>query len=202
MIKNVIFDLGNVLLRFDPQGYLRTKVNDENKVQELYNEIFLSQEWPMLDRGTISEKDAIDQIVKRSLQNAELIRHCMANWYEILVPMEDNINVLKEIKNSGYKTFILSNFHSLAYENVTNRYDFFAAFDGGIISYREKLLKPEKEIYHTLTQRYNIAPSESIFVDDTQVNIEGARMLGFETILFNNVTSLREEFVKKGILKS
>ncbi len=200
MIKNVIFDLGNVLLSFDPQGYLRTKIDNESKVQELYNEIFLSEEWPMLDRGTVTEQDAIERIAQRSQGNQELIKLCMANWHDILIPMEENIRVLKDIKANGYKTFILSNFHSLAYEKVTNRYDFFKLFDGGIISYRENLLKPEKAIYNTLAERYGIKPSESIFVDDTRVNIEGAREVGFETILFDGSINLREEFIKWKIL--
>lgn len=200
MIKNVIFDLGNVLLSFNPQNYLRSKIDKESKVQELYNEIFLSAEWPMLDRGTITEEEAVERIVGRSQGNGELIRKCMANWHDILIPMEENIGILKDIKANGYKMFILSNFHSLAYEKVTSRYVFFQLFDGGIISYQENLLKPEKGIYSVLTERYGIKPSESIFVDDTKVNIEGAREVGFETILFDGSINLREEFIKWKIL--
>jgi len=201
MIKNVIFDLGNVLLSFNPQDYLRTKIDDENKVQQVYREIFLSDEWPMLDRGVVTEEKAITRMIERSLENGELIKRCMNNWYEILTPMEESIAILKDVKARGYKIFILSNFHDRAYENVTKRCDFFKYFDGGIISYREKLLKPEMEMYNRLTSCYNVKPSESIFIDDAKANIEGAGKIGFKTILFTDAMNLRNELIGLGILE-
>ena len=200
MIRNIIFDLGNVLLDFSPQEYLRTKINDESKVQQVYEEIFLSKEWPMLDRGTISEAEAVKNMMARSLENSQLIAHCMKGWYELLTPMAESVAVLQELKNKGYKLFVLSNFHALAYENVSKRCGFFQYFDGELISYREKLLKPEAEIYNLLATRYQFEPSESIFIDDTKVNVEGASSIGFQTILFKNAMELRKELIALGIL--
>jgi len=200
MIKNVVFDLGNVLLSFKPLEYLREKVEDEAKIDELHKEIFLSEEWLMLDRGVITEEEAIDRLCTRSIDNSELIKLCMNNWYEILTPIEDTVEILKEIKSRGYRTFILSNFHLLAYEDVIKRYDFFKSFDGGIISYKENLLKPESQIYEKLILKYNINPKESIFIDDTKANTEGASNMGFETILFDNVIDLRKKLVEYKVL--
>jgi HAD superfamily hydrolase (TIGR01509 family) len=81
----------------------------------------------------------------------------------------------------------------LAYEDVTKRYDSFQYFDGGIISCKEKLMKPEKEIYDKLIEKYKINPKESIFIDDTKVNVESAKKLGFEAILFTNSKDLKIE---------
>lgn len=200
MIKNLIFDLGNVLLRFAPLEYLRTKLTDECIIQQLNRDIFLSEEWLMLDRGIITEKEAIDRIAARSLGRSELIRSCMNQWYEIFTPIEEAIDVLKQVKARGYNTYILSNFHLLAYENVTQRYNFFKYFDGGIISYQENLLKPEVDIYNKLIARYDIQSNQSIFIDDTKINVESAKELGFKTILYNNPVDLLNRLVKFGVL--
>ncbi|MEW9094057.1 MAG: HAD family phosphatase [Clostridiaceae bacterium] len=202
MIKTIIFDLGNVLLNFSPIEYLSSKIPDEIKVQEVYKEIFLSEEWILLDRGDITEEEAVDRIYNRSSNNKKLIKLSMENWYELLTPIEESVKILKEVKLSGYKTLALSNFHLLAYENVIKKYNFFNYFDGGIISFKENLLKPENEIYKKLIMKYNIEPKEAIFIDDTKDNIESAKKLGFETILFDNPINLRNELIKYKVLNS
>lgn len=191
MINNIIFDLGNVLLDFKPVEYLRTKFDDEEKIQELFEEIFLSEEWPMLDRGVITEEEAIDRICSRSNGNVELIKLVMGNWYEMFTPIEDTVIALKKLKDKGYKIYYLSNFHMLSFEDVTKRYEFFKYFDGGVVSYEEKALKPEEDIYKRLVERYKIHPEESIFIDDIAVNVEGAKKLGFETIHFKSTEDLK-----------
>lgn len=200
MIKNVIFDLGNVLLKFDPIGYLRTKIDDENRVQQIYHEIFLSEEWLMLDRGIITQEEAVERIIKRSADNGQFIQLAMNRWYDSLIPIEETVDILKRVKAKGYQTYILSNFHLLAYENAITKYDFFQYFDEGIISYNVNLLKPEREIYNSLITRCGIEPGESIFIDDTKVNIEGAEKVGFKTILFEKPMGLHLDLVKWGIL--
>lgn len=199
MYKNIIFDLGNVLLNFNPEEYLKTKIIEDDKVSEVHKEIFKSKEWIMLDRGTITEEEAINILVKNSNQNGDLIRLAFENWYELLTPIEDSVMILKKLKNAKYKVYFLSNFHMLAFEYITKKYDFFNFFDGGIVSYREKLLKPEEEIYKRVIEEYQLNPVESIFIDDVQANIEGARKLNFETILFKSSKDLTEELRRYNI---
>ncbi|MEG2656824.1 MAG: HAD family phosphatase [Clostridium sp.] len=184
MIKNVIFDIGNVLLSFNPMEYLRRKIDNEGKVQEIYEEIFLSEEWLMLDRGIITEIEAVDRLCSRHKEDAELINIAMDNWYELLKPIEETVNGLEELNNKGYKLYYLSNFHDMAFKEINKTHGFFKLFHGGVVSYEEKLLKPEKEIYERLVERYKIIPKESIFIDDTKLNVEAAKRLGFKTIHF------------------
>ncbi|MBU3177536.1 HAD family phosphatase [Clostridium estertheticum] len=200
MVKNIVFDLGNVLLDFNPIRYLKTLISDKIKVQEVYEDIFTSKEWIMLDRGIITEEEAVNEICNRSLENSELIKLIMHNWYELLTPIEDTVEILKELKHNGYRLYFLSNFHLLAYEDVTKRYEFFKDFDGGIVSYKEKLIKPDGEIYNKLINKYKIKAEESIFIDDTIENIEGARDLKFEVILFKNSKDLRKELIEYSVL--
>lgn len=198
MFKNIIFDIGNVLLDFNPKEYLKLKLK-EDKIIEVYEEIFKSKEWLMLDRGTILEEEAIDIIANRSNENAELIKLSFENWYDILRPIDKNISVLRKLKESGYKVYYLSNFHLKAFENVTSKYDFFNIFDGGVVSYEEKLIKPEIEIYNKIIEKYNLNANESIFIDDMEENIEKAKEVGFNTILFKKEEELIVSLQNYGI---
>lgn len=196
MIKNIIFDLGNVLLNYDPEEYLKTKITDTDKISEVYTDIFKSKEWALLDKGTITQNEAIDIIINRDIKNEKYIKLAFDNWYELLTPIEGTVEILNELKNAQYKIYFLSNFHALAFEKVTSWYGFFKLFDGGVASFKDNLLKPEKEIYKTLLERYDLDPKESVFIDDTQVNIEGAAKLNINTILFKSPEALKENLRK------
>lgn len=195
MIKNIIFDIGNVLLNFKPLEYLYNRIPERQWAHHIYEEIFKSNEWLMLDMGLITEDEAINRICDRNTDNEQLIRDVMVDWYQMLTPIEAVVDILKELKLLGYKIYFLSNFHLLAFEDVTKRYNFFEMFDGGVVSYNEKLIKPDIHIYDKLVRTYGISPHESIFIDDTKENIEGAEDLGFKTILFTTSTDLREKLI-------
>ena len=200
MIKNIIFDLGNVLLNFKPMVYVNSKIPDKEKSKQIYKEIFESYEWAMLDRGVITEEEAINIFCNRNMEDSKSIRLVMDNWYQLLTPIEGTIEILRVLNSAGYKNYVLSNYQLLAFQNVTKRFDFFSCFDGGIISYKEKLLKPEKDIYDKLIKKYNIDPKESIFIDDTKENVESAKLLGFKTILFTDSIDLREKLAEYNVL--
>lgn len=200
MIKNIIFDLGNVLLNFKPLEYLNKKIPDKSSATQIYEEIFKSLEWLMLDRGLVTEDEAVNIICERNTEMSQLIRDVMDNWYQMLTPIEGVVEILRELKSIGYNVYFLSNFHLLAFEDVSKRYDFFSIFDGGIVSYKEKLMKPEKDIYDKLINTYEINPLESIFIDDTSENIEGAIKCGFKTIHFTTPLDLREKLTNIYVL--
>ncbi|GAB6167837.1 HAD family phosphatase [Clostridium carnis] len=197
-MKNIVFDIGNVLLNFNPREYLKGKIKEE-KVEEVYKEVFQSEEWVMLDRGIIEEKDAIEVLINRSRENKDNIKIAFENWYDILTPIEKTVEILKKLKEEGYNLYYLSNFHLLAFEHVINKYEFFSIFYGGIVSYRENLIKPEKEMYEKILENYNIKANESIFIDDVKENIDGAKDIGFNTILFTSPDKLIEELKKYNI---
>ncbi|MGH4124830.1 MAG: HAD family hydrolase [Clostridium sp.] len=186
MIKNIIFDIGNVLLEFKPLDYLKRTFNDDNIEKLFYKEIFQSEEWLNLDRGTITQEEAVKIISLRNPNREIPIKKCMDNWIEILTPIEGTVKILSQLKENGYKLYLLSNFHSLAFETIYSKYDFFKHFDGGTISYKENLLKPQAEIYTKLLDTYKLNAEECLFIDDTLVNVEAANRLGIKTIHFKN----------------
>ncbi|MDV4152100.1 HAD family phosphatase [Clostridium sp. AL.422] len=192
MYKNIIFDLGNVLLDFNPRDYLKSKISD-NKLEDVFKAIFNSEEWVMLDRGTITEKEAIKNIINRNIKYTDEINLAFDNWYDILKPIEETVEILSSLKEKGYKIYYLSNFHELAFGEVTKKNKFFELFDGGVVSYAEKLIKPEEDIYKLILERYKLNPNESIFVDDMEANVEGANKVGIKTVLFKGPKELKEE---------
>lgn len=198
MYKNIIFDLGNVLLSFTPLEYLKSKIKEEN-IESVFKAVFQSEEWIMLDRGTITEKEAISNIIEKNLDYKDDINLAFENWYDILSPIEETINILEELKEKGYKLYYLSNFHQLAFEEVVKKNKFFEVFDGGVVSYAEKLIKPDEAIYKLLLERYKLNPSETIFIDDTKANVEGANKIGIKSIFLESPNALRENLKELSI---
>lgn len=191
--KNIIFDLGNVLIDFKPLDYVRSKIDDFVKADEVYQCIFRSPEWLMIDRGIVTEENAINSICDHNPELSSQIRLVMTDWYHMLTLINDVFEILQELKHKGYKLYFLSNYQLLAYEYILKEYPLFAYFDGGIFSFKEQLLKPEPEIYERLMKTYALRPEESIFIDDMKENIEAALNLGFSAIHFTSSAELREE---------
>ena len=165
MIKNIVFDLGNVLIGFHPKKF--TRENVEEKYQDKFFEIvFRGQEWKALDRGTLTYEEAIEIFTEKLPECEKSIRKLFdENIYECLEPIEKNIALLPKLKEN-YNLYIISNFHLKAFENIYEKWDFFKLFDGKIISAHHKLMKPEPEIYQLLLDTYSLKANECLFIDD------------------------------------
>lgn len=194
MIKNVIFDIGNVILEYNPKMYLREKIMDLDLEKILFKEIFQSKEWEMLDRGTITEEEAINEIVKRNPSIEYDIRRTFENWYELLLPIKETMEVIKILKREGYNIYFLSNFHKNSFEIIKERYDFLEEFNGGIVSFNENLVKPEIDIYKKLLEKYKLKEEECVFIDDMEININAAKKININTILYKDNDNLIKEF--------
>ena len=197
-IKNIVFDLGRVLIKFEPKEYIEQNVPEEKR-EDFYNGIFGSTEWLMLDRGTLSYEDA-KKIFKERVPGADkqIDRLFDVDLFEILQPIEENVKLLSKLKKK-YNLYILSNFHQPAFEHIFKKYDFFRLFDGHTVSCYYYLLKPEKEIYDTLIDKFNLIPEETVFIDDTKVNIDACEKEGIRGIHLPDYTELKqklEEFLK------
>ncbi len=195
MIKNVIFDLGNVLLDFKPERYLNRIIDDRNEKKKLLKNIFQTEEWLELDRGTITKEQAIQKMINRCPSQEKKIKNIMDNWAaEMLTKKEKTVEILNKIASqNNHNLYILSNFHKKAYQFVYRKYPFFDLFDGIVISSDIKSIKPEKEIYEFLLNTYNLKPEASVFIDDTEKNINGAQKLALNTIHYQSFEEFKKE---------
>lgn len=182
MLKNIIFDLGNVLVDFTPEKYLTKHFNDEQLVDRLLKIIFEAPEWKELDRGQLSNREMTARLCQKHPDLSREINFVGNNWQEMLDKKPGMIRIAEELKKKGYSLFILSNIHPEIYRALENNYDFFDLFNGQVISGKLGIIKPEKAIYRELITRYELQPQESIFIDDLEENINAAGELGFKTI--------------------
>ena len=198
-MKNIIFDIGNVLLEFKPFEFL-LKYYDEKTMEDLMIIIFSSDEWLEMDLGILSVEEVKEIFTKRNPHYKNEIDFVLDHWSKMLTPLEDNIKLISALKNKGYNLYLLSNFPQKAFEEVFIKYDFFKEFDGKVISAYEHVIKHDNKIYTTLLDRYNLNPNESLFIDDMAGNIHAANLLGIHTIHLAYRINLENELKAIGIL--
>ncbi len=180
MIRNIVFDLGNVLISFKPAEYFKNHNYPEDKAYTILRDIFHSPEWLLLDQGTIDVNDAIYRIeIKSPLTRAE-ITSVFNLRSEIMFPLKANTKVLPTLRKMGFKLYYLSNFPLDTFFEVKKHYSFFKYFDGGIVSAEIKYSKPNPEIYKIFLQKYGLKANECLFIDDMEINVEAAESFGMK----------------------
>lgn len=205
MIKQIVFDIGNVLVHYAPDEFTRHFVKDEALANEICRLVFKGPEWPMLDRGTLTRDQALGRILERSAAHGELkahtglIREVYSGWVGLLKPVEGTVKLLWELKQAGYKLYYLSNYAHEPFEDTRARLSFFEAFDGGVASYELHINKPEPGIYDALIRKYKLNPSECLFIDDMPENVRGAQDAGMKAVWFENPEKLRESLAGFGV---
>ena len=198
-MKNIIFDLGNVLILFDPAGYVNRSVAEEKR-EKFLDVVFRSSEWKNLDLGTLTYSNA-KKIFKEKLKDcdAEVDALFGDNLYGLLKPIVSNTELLKKLREN-YNLYILSNFHKESFETVSSKYDFFNYFHGGIVSAYHQCIKPDEKIYRLLIDKYELNPEETLFIDDLAENIKAAEKIGINTIHLTDYTTLSEKLRDKNII--
>jgi epoxide hydrolase-like predicted phosphatase len=192
MVKNIVFDLGNVLISFVPSEYLKKKNYPEIIRNTILNDIFRSDEWKMLDNGDITTREAIDAITLKSALKREEIAHIFGLRTEVMFPLDNNVRLLPALKKKGFSLYYLSNFPLDSFEEIRNDYFFFRHFDGGIISSEVKLSKPDVRIYKLFLEKYSLLPEECLYIDDLEENAESARSAGMKAITTFGSDSISE----------
>ena len=182
----VVFDVGNVLLTFNPDKLLMELHPDDPALRAtLMERMFRSPYWVMLDHGTLTSEEAAVAMAGRN----EALRPVIAQMLEYRLNLKqviaEGLDALHACKAHGKKTYVLSNYQDYAFQYVYDRYDFFRLFDGLVSSAREGLVKPDPAIYKPLTDRYGLNPARTLFIDDAAANIEAALHAGWQGFWFS-----------------
>ena len=202
MYKNIIFDMGNVLFWFEPKKYVEELgLTNEEEKHKVYIATYHTVKNALFDQGFYDEQKMIDAICEDIGEGyRKHIEKLVLHWNDTLNPVEGMASLIKELKDKGYKIYLLSNAAYMQHE-YWGRVPGSEYFDGTLISCDVKYIKPEPEIYEALYDKFNIKPSESFFIDDLVINIFGAKKTGMDGYVFDgNVNRLRSEFKKLGIL--
>ena len=181
MIKNIIFDLMNVIIKKDSNiKTIMHFTNDVHKAEDIQKYIYKTEEWKLLDLGNISHEQAIKQMQgKAPKEYSELIEEVMNNRCQYFTVNEETVKIAKTLKEKGYHIYVLSNMSEYAYTYFKDM-DFFKLCDGIMISAYEHLVKPDEKIFKTLLNRYDLKSEECLFIDDddTGESLETANRLG------------------------
>ena len=186
MIKNIIFDVGNVLVEYNPDGLMRRLGFDEETLQAVNQAVFQNELWNESDRGVLSPEELLEAFIANNPAYEKEIRQVIDAVGDTISLMPYTVEWVKGLKEKGYHLYILSNYAEYTYEKTSHKMEFLPYMDGVVFSYRCKLIKPEKEIYEYICKTYELKPEESVFLDDRKDNVEAARNMGMHGIVFEN----------------
>ena len=190
MIRHILFDMGQVLIRFDQRFFIRRLGIDGEDMELLMREIFRSVEWVQMDRGTIREEEAFRRISARLPERLhEAAGKLIAMWDRPILPIPGMYELIEELKQKGYGIYLLSN-ASLRQHEYWPRVPASRFFDGTIISADEKIMKPHPDYFRRAMEKFGLLPQECFFVDDQPANVEGALFCGISGAVFHNDAGL------------
>lgn len=193
MIRNIVFDIGNVLVGFIWEEFYRSFGYSEEIFEKLADATVRSPFWNEMDRGRLSDDELIEGFIKNDPSIEREIREALKNVKGMILRYDYAVPWIKELKEKGYHVYVISNFAHKAHMDCIEALDFLNEIDGGILSYQVKLIKPAPEIYRLLCSKYDLKAEECVFIDDLPKNVEAARNEGMQGIVFQTLEQAREE---------
>ena len=200
MIRNIIFDLGNVIINYNQKQIINSFTQKEDEIKYIYDEIFHAPEWHLMDLGDMTNEEAIEVINKRNeCKYEKLTKDFLHEWYKKQTINREIVEIAKKLKKNGYKLFVLSNMANLTYEYFKNN-EFFSLCSGIIISAHEHIKKPDEKVYKLLLDRYHLNAEECLFIDDdpSEENYKTANKMGIKD---RKIIPNQAEDVKKLLLE-
>ena len=186
MVKNVILDMGNVLLVFNPEIPLKEYCKTEEEKNIIRKALFESKEWILTDAGEIKDRELFDKVKNKVPEKYhETLKKVIDNYDLHMLPFDGAKEFCDYIKNKGYGIYILSNASDKFYQYFP-RFLPLDYFNGVVVSSDLHIIKPDEKIYKYILEKYNLNPEECLFIDDREENIEGAKKVNIKVELFKN----------------
>lgn len=201
MISSIVFDMGGVLIRWNPEDMLRQYELSRQDMEILNRELFKSVEWIQQDRGILSEEELAQAVCARIPEGLhQPVKTLVYGWHRRhLSPMPGMAELVRELKQAGYHIYLLSN-ASLALREYFPRIPGSECFEKLLVSAEEKVLKPSHEIFERLYEKFGLNPGQCWFIDDSPQNVEGAIQTGMGgSVFYGDVKRLRRELIRAGI---
>jgi putative hydrolase of the HAD superfamily len=192
---NIVFDLGGVVFDWRPDKIIHRVFTDPMTRKLVKAQIFEHVDWVELDRGTITFDQAVVRGASRTGLPAKSIEKLLNEVPPSLTPIQGTIDLIRSIRDSDNRFFVLSNMHIASISHLEEQYDIWEMFDGIVISSRIERVKPEPGIYEYLLNTYKLEPAETVFIDDMRENLEAASLQGIQTIHFVDSVQCRQALV-------
>jgi 2-haloacid dehalogenase len=200
MMKAVIFDIGGVLLDWNPKYLYSKLLEDEAAIDAFLDEIGFKAWNPALDKGGRWQA-AIDDLVSRFPHRKELIEAAHHRWHEMMpYDLPGTVAILQRLSEAGVPLYAITNFSSEKFTETRERFPFFSLFRDIVVSADEQMLKPEAAIFRICLDRNGLNAENCVFIDDVAHNVEGARAVGIDAILFTSPEQLENELKSRGLL--
>lgn len=196
MIKNIIFDIGNVLARFRWKEYIKELGYSPEICERMAKATVQSPYWDEVDRGVLSIEEIIQLCAAIEPELTKEIADFFHDRTGLVVEFDYSAELIASLKEKGYNIYLLSNYAGDTYAYAKEHFRFIPLVDGGIISYEINKIKPEPEIYQELLNRYHLNPNECVFLDDLKRNLAGAAAFGIRTIHFTGYDAAVEQLHK------
>ena len=185
MIRNMVFDIGNVLMDFRWKEYMRSLFGeDETLIQTINQGIWHNGCWAAMDKGEMDGAATLRSAVAFAPQYEKEIKLTLDSVAHAFHKFEYSIPWIQELKRMGLNVYYLSNYSAFSVAANPDVLDFIPYMDGGVFSFEVKAVKPEPEIYRCLCDKYGLKPEECLFTDDVPANVKGAQACGFQGIVF------------------
>jgi len=200
MIRTIIFDLGGVLIDWNPDYVFKTIFRDENELKWFYENV-CTPDWNEEQDAGRDLEEATLELVRKFPDHEHNIRAYYGRWKEMLRgPIHDTVDIFRELSEGGkYHLLALTNWSHQTFPVALERFDFLHWFHGRVVSGEEKTRKPFRDIYLTLITRYEVDPGTAVYIDDNERNLVPARELGMQTIHFRNAAGLRKDLKDMGV---
>jgi 2-haloacid dehalogenase len=199
-IEAVVFDLGGVLIDWDPRYVFRTMLPDDEAVEEFLATV-CTPAWNARHDAGLPFADGVAELSARHPDQAELIQAYADRWADMLAgPIDGTVGILEELHAAGTRLFALTNWSAETFPVARARFPFLRRFEGIVVSGEERAIKPQPGVYRILLERYGLDPGTCLFVDDAEANLRTATALGFVAVKFTTPVGLRDRLVAMGLL--
>ncbi len=200
-LQAVVFDIGGVLLDWNPRHLYRKLFGDRVAEMEHFLSEVCSRSWNEQHDAGRPFADGVADLQKVHPHLADLIAAYHLRWDEMLAgALDDTVDILSALRESGLPLYALTNFSAEKFPVALDRFDFLHWFDGIVVSGVEKVIKPDAAIFQILTERYDLIPEKTVFIDDVERNVRAAEALGFRTHHFTGADGLRRALQQSGLL--
>lgn len=198
-ISHIVFDIGKVLIHYDPELPYRHLIEDDERRAWFLAEVCTSAWNVEQDRGR-EWHVAEAELIERHPQEADLIRAFRRHWHE-MVPHahDDTVAIMDDLINGGHDVTMLTNFAADTFAEARRRFTFLERPRGVTVSGEVGLIKPDREIYSLHARTFGLSPAETLFIDDSEKNVQGARAAGWNAVRFTDAEALKGDLARFGL---